>query len=443
MTDIHAAGGPMSEQERAVTAALEQSAEELARFVADLVAIPSVSGSEGEAAAFVEDWLKRNGFDVARHYIDPSALERWPECAHERDLDQRPNIVGRLATTERRLPDLVLNGHLDVVPAGEASKWQRSPFSGAREAGRIFGRGATDMKGGLGAGLFALRALRDVGVQLPFDVQMQCVVAEETGGLGTLSLMDGAPLPSAVIVLEPTASRIVTACGGAAPFTVGVAGRAAHVATPWTGVSAFDKLVKVHERLRRLEQEREAVLDHPLFNQLPRKAPLSVGRVEAGDWRLTVPDEARLYGRIGTLPDEDLDTVRAVVRRALDELGDHDEWFRAHPATLTWDGPGFPGWEVPRDGDLAASLIAAAAQLSGNTEPACVTYGTDASPFARQSVPVALFGPGDIQGAHVKDESVAEADVSYASKVTALAISRLAATAYAGAAASAMEAQAR
>ncbi|MEV1286312.1 ArgE/DapE family deacylase [Micromonospora sp. NPDC049679] len=442
MTDIPPAGGAVSEQERAVTAALEASAEELARFVSDFVAIPSVSGSEGEAAAFVEDWLRRNGFDAERQYIDPSALERWPECAHERDLDQRPNIVGRLRTGDRRLPDLVLNGHLDVVPVGDESKWQRSPFSGARVGGRIFGRGATDMKGGLGAGLFAMRALRDAGVALPFDVQVQCVVAEETGGLGTLSLMDGAPLPSAVIVLEPTACRIVTAAGGAAPFTVGVAGRAAHVATPWTGVSAFDKLVKVHERLRRLEQERETTLDHPLFNQLPQKAPLSIGRVEAGDWRLTIPDEAWIYGRIGTLPSEDLDTVRAAVRRALDELGDQDDWFRTHPASLTWDGPGFAGWEVPRDGDLAASLLAAAAQLSGDTEPACITYGSDASAFARQSVPVALFGPGDIQEAHVKDESVAEADVSYASKVTALAISRFAATAYARGGVPALEAQA-
>jgi acetylornithine deacetylase len=442
MTDIPPPGGALSEQERAVTAALEDSAEELARFVADFVAIPSVSGSEGEAAAFVEDWLRRNGFEARRQYIDPSALERWPEYAHERDLDKRPNIVGRLASPDRRLPDLVLNGHLDVVPTGEPGKWQRSPFSGAREHGRIFGRGATDMKGGLGAGLFALRALRDAGVRLPFDVQAQCVVAEETGGLGTLSLMDGAPLPAAVIVLEPTAGRIVTACGGAAPFTVTVAGRAAHVATPWTGVSAFDKLVQVHERLRRLEREREAVLDHPLFNRLPRKAPLSVGRVEAGDWRLTIPDEARLYGRIGTLPEENLETVRAMVRGALDELGAQDPWFRTHPATLTWDGPGFAGWEVPRDGALAASLIAAAAQLSGDTDPACVTYGTDASPFAHRSVPVALFGPGDIQEAHVKDESVAESDVSYASKVTALAISRFAAAA-AAAAVPALEAEAR
>jgi acetylornithine deacetylase len=319
--------------------------------------------------------------------------------------------------------DFVINGHVDVVPAGDAAKWARDPFSGAREDGLIWGRGAADMKGGLGAALFALRALRDAGVELPFNVQVQCVVAEESGGLGTLALMQGAPVPSAAIVLEPTECKIVTACGGATPFTLTVNGKAAHVALPWTGVSAYEKSRLVHDRLVALERERHARLGHPLFDQLPNKAPLSIGKVEAGEWRLTIPDTARLYGRVGTLPEEDLAAVRGELEAAMAGLASEDDWFRDHPVEIHWDGD-FDGWETAADSDLVAGLRASARATGADIQTACVTYGSDASAFAGMGVPVVLFGPGSIANAHCKDEYVPESEIALVSRLTALGIAR-------------------
>jgi acetylornithine deacetylase len=426
-TSDHA--GASTQVERQLTEALTRQADDLAQLVADLVAIPSVTGEEGAAAEFVYSWLRDNGFPADKRFLDPSVLRRWPDCAGESDLDKRPNVVGRLAAAEPACADLVLNGHLDVVPTGDADRWSHPPFSGTREGGRIWGRGTADMKGGIAAALFAMRAVRDAGVELPFGIQVQCVVAEESGGLGTLGLMADSPPPLAVICLEPTACQVVSACGGAAPFTVTVPGKPAHVASPWTGVSAFDKLLLVHQRLLEFSDERERTLDHPLFNQLPKKAAVSVGRVEAGEWRLSLPEEARLYGRTGALPGEQLGDIRALIEESIAGLGADDPWLRAHPCTVTWDGPGFPGWETRADTDLVVSLLSAAETLRGNTSLAAATYGSDAGVFAGMGAPVALFGPGELTEAHTTDESVGADDVTYVSQATALAITRLAATA--------------
>ncbi|MCW2566428.1 MAG: acetylornithine deacetylase [Mycobacterium sp.] len=417
----------LSRQEQAAVDVLDKSREELLRFVSELVAIPSVTGNEGEASALVHDWLHRNGFDVRREYVDAADLERWPQCAGERDLENRPNVIGELRSAGASMGDFVINGHLDVVPTGDPAKWSRDPFSGTREDGLIWGRGSADMKGGIGAALFALRALRDAGVELPFNVQVQCVVAEESGGLGTLALMHGAPAPSAALVLEPTECNIVTACGGATPFTLTVNGTAAHVALPWTGVSAYEKSRLVHDRLMALERERHARLTHPMFDRLPNKAPLSIGKVEAGEWRLTIPDTARLYGRVGTLPEEDLAAVRGELEAAMAGLAAEDDWFRDHPVEVHWDG-GFDGWETALDSDLVAGLRASARALDVDIPTACVTYGSDAGVFAGLGVPVALFGPGSIENAHCKDEYVPESEIALVSRLTALGIARFGAT---------------
>ncbi len=408
-----------------LSARLAGEAEELAQFVSEFVAVPSVTGSEGAAAEFLESWFVQHGFEVTRHHMTAADLERWPDCAGETDLEARPNIIATLRSPNAVMPPVVLNGHIDVVPTGDVARWTRAPFSGERSGGRIYGRGASDMKGGIAAGLFAVRALRDAGVILPFDVEIQCVVAEESGGLGTLSLMRGRPMPAAAIILEPTETRIVTACGGAQPFTVDVLGKAAHVGRPWTGTDALDKVLLVHDRLRRLEAERSDRLSHPLFDQLPRKAPLSVGRLEAGEWRLTIPDVAHWFGRIGTLPFETISDVRAEVLAAVADLAS-DPWLRDNPCVVRFDGPGFAGWETDATAGVVGALASSVSHLGGDPTPSCGTFGSDAAVFAQAGVPAVLFGPGSMSEAHCKDESVDEAEITFAAQAVAMTLTQLA-----------------
>lgn len=400
--------------------------DELLAFAAELIAIPSVTGDEAAVAEHLERWLAREGFEIERHYCTPADLERWPVYAGEADLAERPSIIGHLRSANPRVAPLVLNGHIDVVPPGPAELWARDPFSGAREGGRLHGRGASDMKAGIAAALFAARAARRAGIDLPFDIQFQGVIAEESGGLGTLSLLTARDEQySAAIVLEPSSSRVVAACGGAAPFTVSVEGQAAHISIPWTGVSALDKLIALYQALQQLERERADRLSHPLFDSLPQKAALAIGVVEAGEWRLTVPGSARMLGRIGALPFETVADLRAEVVGAIESAAAADEWLRAHPPQLTWDGAGFAGWETPDAHPLVSSMRAAAGALGGDASPAAQTYGSDAGKFADRGVPVVVIGPGDLEQAHATDESVAEDDVAYVAQVVGETLVRL------------------
>jgi len=420
--------GHLRAAEKRVVAAVAEDRDALVALVSDLVARPSVTGEEAPAAAGVRDWLQAHGFDVIEQVIDPNSevARRFPA---ERNLDARPNVVvrwepaGHVAGSVRRR--IVLNGHLDVVPAGDEVAWTHPPFAGVVADGRIWGRGTADMKAGLAVAMFALHCLRRAGITLDYTLELQAVVGEESGGIGTAAMLEHTGPPDAAVVLEPTGNRVITAAGGAQPFSVEVDGIAAHVSTPWEGVSAFEKLTLVYQRIMDFWSERERRVTHPLFRALPAAVPTSVGHVRAGSWRLTLPEQALLQGRIGALPDEDLAVVRRDLTAALRQLGEQDDWLAAHPVRVRWDGPGFPGWETDPESALANSFLTASRDLGHGDTPGCVTYGTDASAFAGHGSEVLLFGPGDVAQAHTRDEWVAVDQVVQACQILCVALIRL------------------
>lgn len=374
-------------------------AEELLRFLAETVRAPSVTGEEGVVAPLYADWMRREGLDVEVDEVEPG----------------RANVYGTWGSGRARL---VLNGHVDVVPPGEG--WSRDPFGGERADGRLWGRGAADMKAGLAAALFAVRALR--GAELGCTVEIQCVVAEETGGAGTRHALATRPRPDAAIVMEPTEGVPACAAGGVVHFSIAVPGRAAHTSVPWAGVSAYEKAGLVVRALDELERRRQDELAHPLLDGLPRKAPLALGTVHAGDWFGIVPDRAVLTGRLGLLPDEPPETVRELIERQLARAAAADDWLRDHPPEIAWLHAGLSGRETPASEPVLRALRAARREVAGSEAMRAVTYGSDASHFAAAGVPVALCGPGRIEDAHVADEHVAERDVIEAAETLALAV---------------------
>jgi acetylornithine deacetylase len=280
------------------------------------------------------------------------------------------------------------------------------------------------MKASIGAALFALRAVRESGLQPACDVELQCVVGEENGGLGTLSALATEPRPSAAIVLEPTVLVPLPVCSGCVHFTVTVEGHAAHAATPWVGVSAFDKLIVVYSALKELAQRRRGEQHHRLFDELPDGAPLSMGVARAGEWRSTVPDRATMIGRFGVMPDEPIARGREQIAAAVREAAAADEWLALHPPRVSWDNAGFPGWETPSDAPVVRTLVDALQSVTGRPALGAATYGSDAGHFAQTGVPVVLFGPGRISDAHAPDESVPEDEALTCAKILALAITR-------------------
>jgi acetylornithine deacetylase len=412
---------------RKIVAAVEAEADALASCVADAVRVPSITGHEAEIAAFFADRLADEGLDVAVKRIPDAFAARHPRLRGATPLEARPNVFATLAADAPERPPLVLNGHTDVVPAGQEAEWSHAPFGGERANGHVWGRGSADMKGGLVAGAFALRALRAAGVRLACDVQLQCVIGEEAGGLGTLAALESEPRPGAAIVLEATECRVAPACGGAVIFDIGAEGRRAHTGLAWLGVSAMEKLALVYGGLRELAEERERRLDHPLFTDLPTKAPFGVGTFNAGEWIAMIPASASMTGRLGVLPGEDLEEVREELVRTVERVCDHDAWLRVHPATIRWPNHGFAAWQTPLDHPVVTALTEALTDLAADPAPRGMTYASDAGHFASASVPVVIFGPGSMTTAHLPDEHVAEEQLLLATKALALAIAGYAA----------------
>jgi acetylornithine deacetylase len=211
-----------------VDAAVDALAPELVEFARSLVRIPSVSGNEQAAQRAIAAKYEAFGLETE---IVPSVreeLESHPAFSDDAiPFVDRLNVIGRWRGRGGGR-SLIVNGHMDVVPPGDAAKWTRDPWGGEIEGDRLYGRGACDMKSGLASAVFAVRALQSVGVQLAGDVLLQSVIGEETGGVGTLTTIIRGYRADGCIIAEPMDLRIAPVQTGALTFRITVHGKGAH-----------------------------------------------------------------------------------------------------------------------------------------------------------------------------------------------------------------------
>ncbi|WP_369226495.1 M20 family metallopeptidase [Streptomyces sp. R39] len=406
---------------KAISASVASRAGEMTDLLVELVRAPTVSGDEPAAEPVFASWFAERGWQLDRQILAGTAMAESARGAAEPRLAARANLTGWYGRPCGR-PVLSVNAHYDVVPVIDEEDWTDPPFAGTARGGAVFGRGAVDNKGGCVAALFALQALADAGVELPFDVAVEFVAAEETTGVGTVASLEQ-PWPRlAAIVMEPTQNAVVTANSGAVFFTVGIDGRAVHTSVPWRGEDALRKLVAVYEALHRFGDERAASCSHPLMTHLPSPVPLVVGKFQGGGWRAALPAHATMSGRVGVLPGEPVSAVKEAVEGILAEVADGDEWLRANPPKLTWDNDGLSGWEMPLEHPLVEAMSAGRGSVGLPARFEGLTTGCDAGTLRRAGVPVVVFGPGDLARAHSPNEYVLETEVTEAAVILANAL---------------------
>jgi acetylornithine deacetylase len=411
--------------------------------VRELVAVPSWDGNETPAQELMARWMGEVGLEVDLWEIDMEELGRHPSFCAEIPRSRALGLVGTLRGSggvgaggrsgglgggaRGGGPSLILNGHVDVVPPGDPGLWTRPPFDAVVDGGRLFGRGALDMKGPLCAALFALRALRDAGVMLRGDVCLESVVGEEDGGMGTLAAILRGYRADGAVVMEPTELAVAPALAGALNFRVHVRGKAAHGAVRSEGVSAIEKFVPVYEAVMALEADRNRELaGDPLFVSYDLPFPISVGTIGGGDWASSVPDHLAFEGRLGVAPGENLAAARGALEAAVARAGEQDLWLREHPPRVEWWGGQFEPARTDPDHPLVAAVTGAARSVMGR-EPvvAGMTYGADMGLLVNQgSTPTVLFGPGDIRRAHRPDEYVEVEELAAAARTLAVAAMR-------------------
>jgi acetylornithine deacetylase len=415
----------MDDLRRAVHEGIELVRADSTDLLRQLVATPSVTGDEVAAQAVVEQALSDLGLEVDAWC--PTEVEVADHPSFSDDglaLGTRPVVVGTLAGSEAGAPSLALNGHIDVVPVGRLDGWPVSPWNDRLDGDLLRGRGTCDMKGGLIAGIAAVAALLRQGLSPPGQVAVQSVIGEETGGVGTLAAVLRGHTADAAVVLEPTGLERCPVGAGAASFRLHVDGRAAHGALRTAGVSAVDKFVPLLAAMAALERERHEHFTHPAYAEGVLVAPVSIGRVTAGDWPSTVPEALVAEGRFGVLPGESLAAARRSLEQAVARAADADPWLAGHRPRVEWFEGQFAPADTPLDSPVVEVLGAAHEAVVGAPSPTHgVPYGSDLRFFANDAgMPALLYGPGDVALAHTTDEQVSLDEVFVAAEVVALAI---------------------
>jgi acetylornithine deacetylase len=394
---------------------------ELIDFARSLVRIPSVSGSEQTAQRAIAAKYESLGLSVD---IVPSVreeLESHPAfCDDAIPFVDRLNVVARWRGTGGGR-SLILNGHMDVVPPGDLSKWTRDPWGGEIEGDRLYGRGACDMKSGLAAAVFAVQALQAIGVALRGDVLLQSVIGEESGGAGTLATIVRGYRADACVIMEPMNLRIAPVHTGALTFRITVNGRAAHACMRPHGVSAITEFLPIASALEHLNLERHQRFHDALFDDPNNIASLSMGTVRAGDWPSTVPDLLVAEGRLGVFPNESVSEARAALETAVREVASGRAWLQDNPPVVEWVEGQFEPGTTPLDAPIIERLFRSHEEVTGT--PASlfgVPCGTDLRLFTRHAgIPTVLYGPGNVLHAHAADEHISLEQVVTCTKVLA------------------------
>lgn len=319
-------------------------------------------------------------------------------------------------------PRLLLLGHTDVVPVGDG--WTVEPFGGLVRDGRIFGRGSTDMLGGLAASVAAMHAVQraagDVGEQLSGRIELVATVDEEEGGIGIRRFMaDDPPTYLGCITAEPTDLQTIVAARGDCYLDITVHGVAAHAGRPSDGRNAIYGAARVIESLRGWNDEL-AASPHPLVGP----ATWSVGIVTGGQGTAIVPATCRVQADRRLLPGEDPEAVRRAVIARIDSLDLGRDDLRVEVALPM----SMPGFETPADAGFVQEVDRALADSGGPGLPlGGWTAACDGGYVSRDfGVPTVVLGPGSVNDqAHRPDESVSIAELVTAARTYARTAARL------------------
>lgn len=385
-----------------------------------LISIPSVNPMGREVTgpnyfeSRVSDWLL-DFFGELR--VDCERIEVLPG---------RDNVLARYGDDPQK-PTLLWDAHQDTVPVDGMTI---EPFQPKVESGRVYGRGACDVKGGLAAMLWAFRRICLEQKKLPYNLVLSCSCDEESTAAGIADLVTywqaGAAKsrllrekPVGAIVSEPTDLDIVVAHRGVTRFRLHTHGRACHSSDPSKGVNAIYRMGRVLSELENYAKSLgESLQPHPLCGG----ATLSVGRIEGGISVNVVPDHCFIEIDRRLIPGEDPKAAAAKIGDFLRaRLGFEIElerpWIECTALSDTDNG-----WladrllETMRVWDQE-SLAAGKGVPCGDRQKVGVPYGTNASTLCEAGVPAVVFGPGSIAQAHTKDEFIEIAELEKGAEI--------------------------
>ena len=400
---------------------VDSMSNDVIRFLQQLIAYPSVTGDEGEIQKFIADKMAGLGLAVDVFEPDWEALKKHPAYVPvSRGYEGRPNVVATLKGNGSGR-SLLLNGHTDVIPAGAKEAWEHDPWSGDLADGRIYGRGTSDMKGGVAAMTMAVEAVVRSGVKLAGDVILEYVVDEELSGNGTLDCVMRGYKADAGICCETSSMKVQPASIGRIWFEITVRGKAAGIQRQWEGVNGIEKAYPVLQAVAEFEKLRMSRLSHPLYPNIKNAIPCMVGAFESGSYNSAFPDTALLKGSLATVPGEDSDAVKAEFTTFVRQHVASDSWLAEHPPEIVFTGYFAVPSEIPVDSPIVQTLSHEFQELTGQKPEICGREGAADIRFLNMpgETPTVIFGPGKTEQMHANNEWVLVEDLIMATKILA------------------------
>ncbi len=429
----------MNDLESRVVAEIAEGRDDLVRLVTDLVGFDTTARNTGDPPRQEADLQTYLGKRLAAR---GAAIDIWEptsaDVAGSRQVEPGLEFAGRpqLAATMAGASggrSMMLNGHIDVVTPEPVERWTSDPWRAEVRDGNLYGRGTCDMKGGIGAMVYAAETLARMGVRLGGDLIVCTNTDEESSGAGGIACVAHGVRADAGICTEPTGFEVWTCSRGSLTPIVEVEGRPGHAELTqrhWReggAVNAIEKMGIVLDAFARLREEWRTRPDmqHPILS--PTTITPTV--ISGGEWIVTYPASCSVTSMLNYGPQNaDADGWGTAVEREfaawLANVATADPWLKEHPPRVTWTID-IPPFEVPPEHPIIETMLHASASAGRDVGIGGLDSWFDAATFTRfGSTPMVGFGPRHIDNAHSIDEFVPVDDLVTCAQAIALAAMR-------------------
>lgn len=402
-------------------------------FIKKLLDIPSenhvVGGDEIEAQKFLESYFKNLNLEVDTFLpTEVKNIKKHVGWWNGDNYDNRPNVVA-IWKGNGKGKSLIINGHIDTVEAGPIELWETPPYEASIRKGRLYARGAVDMKGALGASAALLGLLINNGYNIDGDLIIESVVGEEFGWFnGSLSCIERGYKADAAIIPEATDLRIALGTKGICSYRIVIPGKGTHQSLWWEGVSALDNLIKIKEILKKFQNIRaNECSDHKLYG-LKTGYPVpalsdDIYYLNVGNPNLmAVPAMAVADFIVEVLPGEDREEILKRFEKFIKNECAKDEFLKKNKIDLKrlLYRPVYPT-SVSSDLEILKTIENSVNDVKGVSAK---KYGFESSCDAMMfnmysSTPAIIFGPGKLEQAHRPNEFIKIDDLIDYTKILA------------------------
>ena len=354
----------------------------------------------------IETLLKQLDFSIQREQL----------------YDNDSVIVATLKGHNPQAPKLILNGHVDVASVDDDQYWQYPPFKLTNKDEWLYGRGVSDMKGGMSSLFYVLEQLHQEGVRPEGDIIVQSVVGEEVGEAGTKRACEIGPKGDLALVLDTSENQALGQGGVITGWITvkskntihdGARSQTIHAGGGLFGASAIEKMTKVIQSLNELERHWAVMKKSP--GMPPGANTINPAVIEGGRHPAFIADECRLWITVHYLPNESYESVVNEIEQYLNKVAEADVWLRENPLEFEWGGTSmiedkgeiFPSFTVPTHHPGFKQLEEAHEHIHNKKlEHGMSTTVTDGGWTAHFGIPTILYGPGSLEEAHSVDEKI-------------------------------------